>query len=154
MKRYKIKIDGKPFDVEIDGIGADGVASVTVNGKARRVEVDPCPDASSAAPKVQFPAAAGSTSGVSISDSSTSGSSTAGGSIPGGGAVVTSPLPGVILSVKVNAGDKVSAGDCVAVVEAMKMENEIQAETGGTVGTVFVCKGDSVLEGAKILTIL
>jgi biotin carboxyl carrier protein len=62
-------------------------------------------------------------------------------------------LPGVIIAVKVNVGDAVKAGQTVAVLEAMKMENDIQAECDGTVTAVKVAKGDSVLEGATIVTI-
>ena len=66
---------------------------------------------------------------------------------------MTSPLPGVIIAVKVNAGDTVKAGQVVAILEAMKMENEIQAEQDGVITSVNVAKGDSVLEGATIVTI-
>lgn len=66
---------------------------------------------------------------------------------------VAAPLPGVIIAVKVNAGDAVKAGQTVAVLEAMKMENEIQAEHDGVVHSVNVEKGDSVLEGTIIVTI-
>lgn len=67
---------------------------------------------------------------------------------------VTAPLPGVIISIKVNAGDAIKAGQTVAVLEAMKMENDIQAEHDGIVQSVNVEKGDSVLEGTTIVTIL
>ena len=70
-----------------------------------------------------------------------------------GGKAIKSPLPGVIVAVKVNAGDKVKAGDVVAVLEAMKMENEIQSEYDGIVASVNVSQGDSILEGAVIVTI-
>ena len=70
-----------------------------------------------------------------------------------GGKIIKSPLPGVIVAVKVNAGDKINAGDVVAVLEAMKMENEIQSEYDGTVASVNVSQGDSILEGAVIVTI-
>jgi len=70
-----------------------------------------------------------------------------------GGKIIKSPLPGVIVAVKVNAGDKIKAGDVVAVLEAMKMENEIQSEYDGTVASVNVSQGDSILEGAVIVTI-
>jgi biotin carboxyl carrier protein len=55
--------------------------------------------------------------------------------------------------VKVNVGDKVRAGQEVAVLEAMKMENSIEAESDGTVTAVHVAKGDSILEGASVVTI-
>lgn len=66
---------------------------------------------------------------------------------------VVSPLPGVVVEVKVAAGDVVKAGQTVAVLEAMKMENDILAECDGVVASVSVKDGDSVLEGAVLLTI-
>ena len=66
---------------------------------------------------------------------------------------VVSPLPGVVVDVKVAAGDMVKAGQTVAVLEAMKMENDILAECDGVVASVDVKNGDSVLEGAVLLTI-
>jgi pyruvate carboxylase subunit B len=57
---------------------------------------------------------------------------------------VTTAMPGTIVDVKVKVGDKVKAGDGVLVIEAMKMENEVQAAVSGTVISVFVAKGDAV----------
>ncbi|MBO8480573.1 MAG: biotin/lipoyl-binding protein, partial [Bacteroidetes bacterium] len=71
----------------------------------------------------------------------------------GAGKDVVSPLPGVVISVDVKVGDAVKRGQKVAVIEAMKMENEILSENDGTVTAVHVSKGDSVLEDAKIVTI-
>ena len=71
----------------------------------------------------------------------------------GAGKAITSPLPGVIIAVKVNVGDSVKAGQEVAVLEAMKMENSIEATHDGTVTAIHVSKGDSVLEGAAVVTI-
>ena len=59
----------------------------------------------------------------------------------------------VILDIKVKVGDAVKAGQTVAVLEAMKMENEIESTASGTVTAVNAGKGDSVLEGAAIITI-
>lgn len=59
----------------------------------------------------------------------------------------------MILSVNVAVGDKVKAGQKVAVLEAMKMENDIESDFDGTVTAIHVNKGDSVLEGAKIVSI-
>ena len=66
---------------------------------------------------------------------------------------ITTPLPGVITSVKVKEGEMIKAGQVVAVLEAMKMENDLQAERDGRVKEVKVEKGDSVLEGAVIITL-
>ena len=62
-------------------------------------------------------------------------------------------LPGIIISVDVKEGQAVKRGQKVAVIEAMKMENEILAECDGTIAAVHVKQGDSVLEGADIVTI-
>ena len=66
---------------------------------------------------------------------------------------ITAPLPGTMTAVLVKPGDKIREGQTVAILEAMKMENEIQAEHGGTVKEVNVSKGDSVLEGTVIVTL-
>ena len=71
----------------------------------------------------------------------------------GAGKSVTAPLPGVIIDIRVAAGDQIKAGQVIAILEAMKMENEIQAESDGTIISVHVGKGDSVLEGTAIVTI-
>ena len=62
-------------------------------------------------------------------------------------------MPGTVLDVKVSEGQAVNAGDVVLILEAMKMENEILAECDGTITAVHVKQGDSVLEGADIVTI-
>ena len=62
-------------------------------------------------------------------------------------------MPGPIVSVKVNVGDKVEAGTLVAVLEAMKMENEIFAGVDGTVAGISVSAGDSVNSGDVIVSV-
>ena len=63
---------------------------------------------------------------------------------PAEGAQVKAPMPGTILDVKVQAGQSVKKGDVLIILEAMKMENEIQAPCGGKITVVNVRKGDSV----------
>ena len=70
-----------------------------------------------------------------------------------GGTKVTSPLPGVILDVAVKEGDSVKKGDKVVVLEAMKMENVIEATADGVVKETKVKKSDSVLEGDVLVVI-
>lgn len=68
-------------------------------------------------------------------------------------AAVLSPLPGLIQKVLVKVGDQVTAGQNLLIMEAMKMENEIQAKTAGTVTAVNVKEGDSVEEGIELVAI-
>ena len=64
-----------------------------------------------------------------------------------------SPLPGVIISIDVKEGQAVKKGQKVAVLEAMKMENEIAAPADGVVTSIRVSKGDSLQEGDEIMKI-
>ncbi len=72
---------------------------------------------------------------------------------PAEGAQVKAPMPGTILDVKVQAGQSVKKGDVLIILEAMKMENEIQAPCDGKITGVNVRKGDSVETQALLCTI-
>lgn len=146
MKEYKFKINGNEYNVAINSVEGKN-ASVTVNGTHYNVELEEAP----AAPVQAAPAAPVQTAAPAQPAASPAPSQAP--KPAGAGKPVTSPLPGVIIAVKVNAGDTVKAGQVVAILEAMKMENEIQAEQDGVITSVNVAKGDSVLEGATIVTI-
>ena len=151
MKTYNFKINGNGYNVVINSVEGRN-ASVTVNGTEYQVELEetaPAPvQAAPAAPApVQAPAQAAPTKTAAPAATATPAAAA------GTGKAVTSPLPGVIIAVKVNVGDKVKAGQEVAVLEAMKMENSIEATYEGTVTAINVAKGDSVLEGAPIVII-
>ena len=64
-----------------------------------------------------------------------------------------SPMPGLLVKLAVALGDQVKAGEELAVVEAMKMENEIQAPKNGTIMAIHVAKGDSVSPNETLLEI-
>lgn len=66
---------------------------------------------------------------------------------------MTAPMPGNILKVNVNTGDKVKAGTVLVILEAMKMENEIMAPKDGTVTQVVVSKGSVVETGAPLVVL-
>jgi biotin carboxyl carrier protein len=144
MKTYKFKINGNEYNVAINSVEGKN-ASVTVNGTAYQVELEEAP----AAAPVQAPVAAP----VAAAAPAAAPAPAPAPAAAGAGKAVTSPLPGVIIAVKVNVGDTVKAGQEVAVLEAMKMENSIEATHDGTVTAINVAKGDSVLEGAPIVTI-
>ena len=69
------------------------------------------------------------------------------------GAVATKAPTGNILDIKVNVGDRVEANQCVVVLEAMKMENEIVTPSAGTVASVNVTKGQTVASGDVLITV-
>ena len=69
----------------------------------------------------------------------------------GSGEAITSPLPGTVLEIKVQNGQSVKSGDVLAVVEAMKMENEIMAPRDGVVSSVATSKGAAVESGTPLL---
>lgn len=145
MKTYRFKINGNEYNVAINSV--DGTnASVTVNGTDYQVKLENAP----AAPVQTAPAAAPVAAPAPAAPAASAAPKPA---ASGAGKAVTSPLPGVIIAVKVNVGDSVKAGQEVAVLEAMKMENSIEATQDGTVTAIHVAKGDSVLEGAAIVTI-
>ena len=146
MKTYKFKINGNEYNVEIGSVEGN-IADVTVNGASYQVEMDTPMNVGpvSAAPVREQSATPQNDNQVAAPAASPAPA--------GAGKAVTSPLPGVIIEVSVKEGQAVKAGQKVAVIEAMKMENEIQAPSDGTVTAVLVNKGDSVLEGAEIVKI-
>lgn len=142
MKEYKFKINGNDYAVAINSIEGN-VADVTVNGAAYKVEMENAPAVAAPAP-VAAPAAAAPVQAAAPAPAAAP---------AGAGKVIEAPLPGVIIEVSVKEGQAVKAGQKVAVLEAMKMENEIQAESDGTVTAIHVSKGDQVVEGSKLITI-
>ena len=163
MKTYKFKINGNEYNVEINSVEGN-IADVTVNGASYQVEMENAPGTSaSTSSATGAPASSVASTGSATGTTSRNAAKAvaepveapaAKQSAPAGaGKPVTSPLPGVIIEVSVKEGQTVKAGQKVAVLEAMKMENEIQAPADGTVTAILVNKGDSVLEGAEIVKI-
>ncbi len=140
MKSYTFKIGGKRYDVAI-GPAEGKTLSVNVNGADYTVELENAPETVPAAPVQPAPAAQAATPAPAAKPA------------PTAGETVTTPMPGVIIEICVREGQAVKAGQKVAVLEAMKMENEIPATKDGTVTAVHVGKGASVEEGAPIATI-
>lgn len=159
MGKYNFRINGHDYQVDVNSVEG-GIADVTVNGTDYKVELAdavpaPAQQAVRPAPQATFTSAPAPQATTPAAQTTTqTAAQTATASAPQGkGEVVTAPLPGVILDIKVKVGDAVKAGQTVAVLEAMKMENEIESTASGTVIAVNAGKGDSVLEGAAIITI-
>ena len=144
MKEYKYKINGNEYSVAIIDLEGN-TAAVEVNGVSYKVDIltegftaaPARPAAKPAAPQPIAPAAAPAAEPAPA----------------GKGTAVQSPLPGVILDIKVAVGDTVKAGQTVAILEAMKMENSINAECDGVITAIKVAKGDNILEGSDIVII-
>ena len=143
MKEYSFKINGKQYDVTVESVEGKN-AQVVVNGAAYSVEIEKGAAEAPAAAPVAAPAPQAAPAQTSPAPAAKP---------AGPGTKVESPLPGVIIEVSVKEGQAVKMGQKVAVLEAMKMENEIAATVDGTVTAIHVAKGDSVLEGAPIVTI-
>ena len=146
MKEYKIKINGNDYNVVIDEV-EETSAKVEVNGTPYSVEFE----RSEAKPRkivtVVNKAKAAPAAPVAPAQKVSAPAAAAGETI------VNSPLPGVVLSINKNVGDTVNKGDCVIILEAMKMENNIEATASGKIVKFLAQKGDSVLEGAPLFVI-
>lgn len=73
--------------------------------------------------------------------------------VAGSGEPVKAPMPGVVLDIKVSVGQAVKNGDCLIILEAMKMENEVVAPQDGTIAGINVAAGDSVEAGAVLASL-
>ena len=120
---YSLLLDGRVHEVSVEEDG--GAIYVTCHGQRHRVLVRHPLEKTLREVRQHGPAATGET--------------------------VTSPIPGLVVAIKVQPGDTVEAGQAVAVVEAMKMQNELTAQTGGVVESVFVAERQTVEAGAKLL---
>ena len=145
MKEYKYNVNGVEYKVNILSVEGN-IAKVEVNGAAYDVKMEdkaPAPKPVAPKPVVAQPAAPAQAAAPQSKPAAAAGA----------GTPLKSPLPGVINDVKVAVGSPVKNGQTVIILEAMKMENEINAECDGTITSISVQKGDSVMEGDVLLTI-
>ena len=157
MNKYLYKVKGVDYEVEIAEVEGN-IAKVNVNGIPFEVELQkpinaakhptmkPAPSAS---PKVAEAAPATKAAETSAAPTPQPAQPAAAGA----GSAVKAPLPGTVTEVKVQVGQQVSVGDTGLVLEAMKMQNNIEAETSGQVTSILVKQGETVMEGAVLLTI-
>ena len=119
MSKYRITVEGKTYEMDVELIGANGAVAAPVAKAAAPVAAAP---KAAPAPVSAKPAAVGSGS-------------------------VAAPMPGTILKVLKATGDSVKAGEVVLILEAMKMENEITAPVDGTIGSLNLTEGSTVAGG-------
>ena len=147
MKNYKFNINGNKYSVDVVNV-EDNKAEVELNGKSYTVELDMPEMKVPAAPKpVVRPVAAAPRAAAPAPVAAPAPAAA------GDGISIKSPLPGTVLNVLVHPGDKVTSGQRMLVLEAMKMENNINAPKDGTVKTVRVQQGDAVMEGDVLIVI-
>ena len=152
MKDYSLKINGHNYNVQIDDVNeASTVAHVVVNGVDYEVEIEDAK--ASTVSKPQVAPAPKSANSAMITPSTATPSPRIAAAAPSTGYSVKCPLPGTVLSVKVAAGDTIAAGQTLVVLEAMKMENNIDADRGGVVKQVLVQQGATVMEGDVLIVI-
>ena len=141
MKTYKMEINGEKFEgkvVEYDGINV----SIEINGIIYKVKMES--ELANLTEHFKRPKKV-LTMPPTLSGKSTSTLSEAG--------QIRAPLPGIIVDVLVKEGDKISAGDVVVILEAMKMESEIASTVNGVVKKVNIKKDESVQEDQILIDI-
>ena len=157
MAKYQYTVKGVDYEVEIQDIEGN-IANVTVNGIPFEVEMKQPVKAGKQKVKLSEERRAEGSEERRVkseesNSSSASAASTSSAPTAAAGKPVIAPLPGTINEIKVKVGDKVNAGDTVVILEAMKMQNNIEAETSGTITSTNVNKGDAVMEGDTLVTI-
>ena len=157
MAKYQYTVKGVDYEVEIQDIEGN-IANVTVNGIPFEVEMKQPVKAGKQKVKLSEERRAEGSEDRRVkseesNSSSASAASTSSAPTAAAGKPVVAPLPGTINEIKVKVGDKVNAGDTVVILEAMKMQNNIEAETSGTITSINVNKGDAVMEGDTLVTI-
>jgi glutaconyl-CoA/methylmalonyl-CoA decarboxylase subunit gamma len=144
MPEYKITVNGRTYTVNIGRITDDSV-DVTLDGRTYKVDVEAPMKKPSKTPVISRKR--------QVINASEVPNRTSPPGPPVDGGTVAAPLPGLILKVLVKEGETVSEGQPVAIMEAMKMENEIESPISGKVDEILVAEGENVLENAVIMKI-
>jgi len=143
MKKFKFTIHGNIYDVEILNI-EDNIAEIEVNGSPYQVEIHKeikTPKTPKLIRKTVEPSP----------ESDKTKTHKPSNKLPVG--AIKAPLPGTILEIKKNVGDEVKVGDTILIMEAMKMENNINADKNGYIRALNVNVNDSVLEGDVLVEV-
>ncbi len=140
MKKFNFIINGNKYEVKVEETDKN-LAEVTVNGSQFNVEIEPEKKNSIdvVSPTLRRPAPKSAAAQPSAAASTAK--------------TLASELPGSITKVLVKTGDNVKRGDVLLVIESMKMENNIMAETDAVVGNIYVEAGQSVMQGDKLMDI-
>ena len=132
MKKFRVRVNGSEYNVEIEEL---------IEGTAAPRPVTSAASPAPSTPKPATPAPAKSAPAAPATQE------------PAAGGAIVAPMPGTILSVAVEVGAVVTKGQTLLVLEAMKMENEIQAPADGTVQELNVSQGLSVNAGDTLIVL-
>lgn len=145
--RIALRIDGRPLEIDMASIQGDQFYSLLIDGRSYTAVT--APQGEQREVKVN-----GVSSVVAVEDEQLA---RLRGQVKSrrraGGEQIKAPMPGRIVSVSAAVGDTVETGQGVVVIEAMKMENELHAHTGGTVKEIRVGEGDTVDKNAVLVVI-
>ncbi len=128
MKQLRITVDGKTYDVTVETLGG---CTAPVSAPVASAPAAPAAPVAPAPAPVAKPAAP----------------------VSGGAGAITAPLTAVVVSIEVKVGDKVTAGQKVATLEAMKMNTYVVASAAGEVASIDAAAGESVQEGQSLITL-
>ena len=156
MKTYQYKVKGVDYEVEIAEVEGK-IAKVNVNGIPFEIEMQK-PINAAKHPALAATKKAAAVAPVAAATPAPAAAPAAPVAAPaaapaGAGNGVKAPLPGTITEIKVQVGQQVNVGDTILVLEAMKMQNNIESEYAGQVTSILVKQGETVMEGAVLLTI-
>jgi biotin carboxyl carrier protein len=139
MKKYKFTINGNKYAVEINSVESQTIA-LEVNGTPYTVEIDREIKQTKTPTLLRSVAVPSTDQSVQVKSTVKMGT-------------IKSPLPGTILDIFVKEGETVEIGQKILLLEAMKMENNIESDKAGVVKEIKVSKGSSVMEGDVLLVI-
>ena len=144
MKEFKFKIGGTDYAATVEELEG-GKLQVNLNGNAFEVEMP------QSERKVQRPAAQAPAAPKAAAPVAKAAPAPAAPAASAGGRPINAPLPGVVIKINAKVGDKVSTGDTILILEAMKMENNITADSNGTIKTILCKEGDQVQSGQALV---
>jgi biotin carboxyl carrier protein len=149
-KQLRVKVNGNPYEVEVKDFAGTS-AEVVVNGTTYSIEVEEVGGIET--PIIKTPVAPSIPTPVKPAPAAVPQAPAPAVTIASAGAsdVISAPMPGVIMDIAVKTGDKITAGDTVCALEAMKMKNMLRSPRDGTVASVEVNEGQRVPFGAVII---